>query len=306
MHKESFGMRGFNLDHLKTFIDVAELGSFTAAAERAGLTQPAVSQQIKQLERYLGVRLVERVGKRATPTNAGAELLVHARRIDEALVAARESMAPHAAGIVGRVRIGTSGTACIYLLPPILKDLKRRFPTLEVVVSTANAADIARDVEENAIDVGLVTLPVAGRMLDVTPLIDDAFVAVAPADEVDFPDPVTPADLSDRPFLHHDPGSQTGRIIDDWFARGGVAMKPAMELSSTEAMKEMVGAGLGRAVISRIAISRTAGQTPLTVRPLAPHLSRTFGLVLRRDKPLNRGLREMVNALKAAANVEVD
>ena len=74
-------MRNLNLDHVDTFAQVIELGSFSATADRLNLTQPAVSLQIRQLEKKLGVRLIERVGKRATPTPAGAELLLHARRI---------------------------------------------------------------------------------------------------------------------------------------------------------------------------------------------------------------------------------
>ncbi len=70
-------MRGLNLDHLRTFAQVIELGSFSAAAERGGVTQPAVSLQIRQLERRFGLKLVERVGRRAGPTAAGRELLAH-------------------------------------------------------------------------------------------------------------------------------------------------------------------------------------------------------------------------------------
>lgn len=295
-------MRGFSLDQLQAFVDVVELGSFTAAAERAGLTQPAISLQVKQLERRLGVKLIERVGKRAVPTNAGAELVDRARQIEAAVSAAVDSMVPHAAGVVGRVRIGTSGTVSIYLLPPILKDLRERFPTLEVVVHTANAADILRQVEDNAIDIGLVTLPVSGRMFDVTPLFDDSFVAVAPAGQPDLPDRITPDYLAERPFLQHAPGSQTHRIIDDWFLREGYTKRPSMELPNTEVIKEMVGAGLGCAIIPRVAFRGALGQSPIAVRPLSPHLSRRFGLVLRSDKPLNRGLRETVNAFRAAAD----
>ena len=75
-------MRGLNLDQLHTFVEVIERGSFSAAADRLDLTQPAVSLQVRQLEKRLGVRLIERVGRRAQPTPAGAELLAHARKIE--------------------------------------------------------------------------------------------------------------------------------------------------------------------------------------------------------------------------------
>ena len=133
-------MRGLNLDHLRMFAQVAELGSFSAAAERNGVTQPAVSLQVRQLERRYGLKLVERVGRRARPTAAGLELLTHIRAIDATLAQAEQAMTAHASQVSGRLRLGTGATACTYLLPPLLADLRRRFPALEVVASTGNTA----------------------------------------------------------------------------------------------------------------------------------------------------------------------
>ena len=113
-------MRRLSLDHLQTFADVVELGSFSAAAERLNLSQPAVSQQIRELERRLGAVLIERVGRKARPSVAGEELLTHAARIDAAVHAAVEAVTRHGEAALGRVRIGTGATACIFLLPPAL------------------------------------------------------------------------------------------------------------------------------------------------------------------------------------------
>lgn len=155
-------MRDLRLDQLHSFRQVVALGSFSAAAERLGLSQPAVSLQIRELERRLGTALIERVGRRAQPTAAGSELLDHAGRIEAAVAAAREAMARHATGAMGRVRIGTGATACIFLLPPLLRELRQRHPTLEITVSTGNTSDIVKAIEDNLIDIGLVSLPAAG------------------------------------------------------------------------------------------------------------------------------------------------
>src|SRR3954469_3039547 len=144
-------MRGLNLDYLRAFVDVIERGSFSAAARRLDLTQPAVSLQVRQLESRLGVRLVERVGRTARPTAAGAELLEHARRIEAVVATALDRMATHATGALGRVRLGTGASACAFLLPPILRDLRRRFPTLEITVATGNSPDIVKAVDYNLI-----------------------------------------------------------------------------------------------------------------------------------------------------------
>ena len=293
-------MRGLNLDHLRTFAQVVELGSFSAAAERGGVTQPAVSLQIRQLERRFGVKLVERIGRRAGPTAAGLELLTHIRVIDAALAQAEQAMSAHASQVSGRIRLGTGATACTYLLPSVLADLRRRFPALDIVASTGNTSDMLRGLENNTLDIALVTLPAPGRMFQVNPVMEDEFVAIFPArDAGAIPDVVTPQSLAGLPLVLFEPGARTRRLVDDWFEAAGVAAKPVMELGSTEAMKEIVAAGLGCAVLPKLAVSGAGQRDALAVRSLTPRLSRDLALVLRRDKPLSRGLRHLQEALLA-------
>ncbi len=291
-------MSSFNPNTLRAFAQVPELGSFSAAAERLEISQPAVSLQIRQLERRFGVKLIERVGRRATPTPAGEELLRHARSIEAALDAATQAMQPHTAKIAGRVRIGTGATACIYLLPPILRALRERYPSLEIVVSTGNTAEMLRSVEENRIDIGLVTLPAPGRMFEVKPLADDEFVAIAPAKGPRLPREVTPALLATFPLVFYEPAANTRHLIDEWFLRARLAPKPVMQLGSVEAIKQLVGAGLGCSVLPRMAVP--GQQAGLVVRSLKPRLSRKLALVLRRDKPLSHGLRALMAAITQA------
>ena len=291
-------MSALKLDQLQTFLEVIERGTFSAAAEHLQISQPAVSLQVRQLEKRLGVRLVERVGKRATPTPAGIELMRHAQRINEAVSATLDGMAAYATGALGRVRIGTGATACIYLLPPVLRDLKRRFPTLEITVRTGNSTDVLKALEENALDVGLVTLPAPGRMFDVTPVLEDAFVAISAADDDRLPDVVTPAILASLPVVLYEAGGNTRRVVNEWFARAGVPLTPVMDLGSVEAIKELVGAGLGCAVLPGTAVRLIRERIPIVSRPLSPPLHRTLAIVVRRDKILSKGLRETINALR--------
>ncbi|TWT11604.1 LysR family transcriptional regulator [Reyranella sp. CPCC 100927] len=292
-------MRDLKLDQIHAFMQVIELGSFSAAAERLQRSQPAVSLQVRQLERRLGVRLIERVGKRATPTSAGVSLLEHAQHIEAAVAAALEAIAPHVSGALGRVRVGTGATACIYLLPPVLRDLRRRFPTLDIAVTTGNTGDVLRALEANQLDVGLVTLPAAGRMFEVIPVRDDPFVVVGAADDDRLPKQATPAALAKLPLVLYETAGHTRRIVDAWFARAGVRLAPVMELGSVEAIKELVAAGLGCAVLPGMAI-RKAERLPIIARPLVPRLQRKLALVVRRDKVIGRGLREVMTAIRRA------
>jgi DNA-binding transcriptional LysR family regulator len=291
-------MRRLSLDHLQTFSDVARLGSFSAAARRLNLTQPAVSLHIKQLEARLGVRLFERIGRRAHPTAAGRDLLDHVQRVDAAVAGALEAVAGHRDGGIGRLRLGTGATACIYLLPPVLRALRQKFPALEIVVSTGNTPDILESLEANAIDVALVTLPAPGRNFQAMWTRDDELVAVFPPGTGALPARITAAFLVGRPLVLYEAGGHARRVIDEWFMRAGLAAKPIMELGSVEAIKKLVGAGMGCAVLPQLALADRAGDK-LVARPLTPRLRRKLALVLRRDKQLDRGLRAFVKMLAA-------
>src|SRR5215813_95946 len=125
-------MRSLNLDQLRAFVAVVERGSFTAAARTLNLSQPAVTHQVHELERRFNVSLVERLGKRAYLTQAGEKLIEHARSLLEEDSRTRTSMRQFSDGWLGRVRIGTSMTVLMYLLPPVLRQLKTSYPQLEI------------------------------------------------------------------------------------------------------------------------------------------------------------------------------
>ncbi|MEQ9120974.1 MAG: LysR family transcriptional regulator [Alphaproteobacteria bacterium] len=297
-------MSTLNPDRLRTLALVVELGAFSRAAERLGVSQPAASQHVRQLEDALGVRLVERVGKRTRATRAGEALLVHARRIAADLDAAAAEMARFREGVVERVRIGTGATTCIYLLPPVLGRLKRRFPDLQISVRTGDTRDMALAIEANELDVGLVTLPIEGAMLSVTPALAEPFVAISPAEAGPAGDarangPLTPAALAAGPLMLYEAGGNTRRLADDWFRRAGVAVEPTMELGSIEAIKALVAAGLGRAILPASAVADPARRQGVAVHALDPPLGRELAIVLRKDKRLTAGLRATVAGLGA-------
>ena len=290
-------MKSLNLDYLKTFIAVIESGSFSAAADRLGLTQPAVSLQIRQLEKSLGTVLIERVGRIARATVAGEALLAHAAGIDAAVSSAITAVSRHTAEGAGRIRIGTGATACIFLLPPILTHLRQRFPHLEITVTTGNTSEIVKAVEDNLLDVGLVTMPVSSRSLSITPVMDDEFVLVAPAG-MPLPSRITAAVLSTRAVIAFEPGGNTRRITDEWFARSGTKLKPVMSLGSVEATKAMVDVGLGCAILPALAVRNMASGSRTQVRSLSPRLHRKLVAVVRRDKRLSGGLADILKSFR--------
>ncbi|CAO3401786.1 LysR family transcriptional regulator [Azospirillum palustre] len=291
-------MRGLNLDQLITFATVVEHGGFTEAAGRLGLTQPAVSMQIRNLEERFGVRLVERVGKRALPTAAGRDLLPFIRRLREEMEAASAAMGRHRAGQVGRVRIGTGATACIYRLPPILTALRNAHPGLEIIVVTGNTPDILDAVEGGTLDLALVTLPAGRPGLSIEPVCAEELVCVGPRGDASPPDrTVAPAALADETLILYERGGTMRAVIDGWFMAGGIQPRPSMELGNVEAIKNLVAAGLGRSILPSVTVAGLQDCDRFSVQALTPPLIRTLGLVLRRDKVLDAGVRAMVKAI---------
>ena len=175
-------MRAPTLRQLHSFVATVETGSLSAAARVLRITQPAASQQVKELERALATRLLQRGAGPVRPTAAGEAVLLQARRVQSAVEDLLSAAAAFQGGEIGRVRLGTGATACIYLLPPLLARMKQRMPGLEIVIATGNTSDMLGRVLSGSLDLALVTL--AGRLdraLEARRLLVEKLAAYAPA-----------------------------------------------------------------------------------------------------------------------------
>ncbi|WJV55013.1 LysR family transcriptional regulator [Prodigiosinella aquatilis] len=293
-------MARLNPDLLATFAIVVRESSFSAAGDILGLTQPAVSLQVRQLEHYFGLRLVERAGKKLRPTPAGETLLAQAERVRVVLDDVQQAMADYSQDAIGSVVLGTGATACIHLMPPLLRELRQDYPRITVGIRTGNTRDIVKAVADNQIDAALVTMPASGRNLVISPLLEDEFVAILSKDcatALLF----DAATLNRLPLIVFESGSSTRSLIDDWFSASGEKNVPVMELGSIEAIKEMVVAGLGYSIIPRIAVTPELLRRGVCAHALTPPLSRTLSIVLRQDKLLNKVLKIVLNRLEKTA-----
>ena len=287
-------MMTLNLGYLATFRLVAQRGSFSAAADVLGISQPAVSLQVRQLEQFLQTRLIERTGRGVKATAAGMARLLHGERIEQAVNEAVQSVNDCSQNVSGTVSLGTGATACIHLLPPLLQQLRERYPLLVVGVTTGNTQDIARAVEENRLDMGLVTLPASGRGLDITAVLREEFVFISASAQAE----LSPEALQNLPLIAFEAGSGTRTLIDGWFQQAGLQVTPVMQLGSIEAIKRMVAAGLGYSIIPRMAVARRYDSEGLHVQSLSPLLYRQLGVVLRQDKIRSKGITEVIRLLQ--------
>ncbi|KMK80376.1 LysR family transcriptional regulator [Pectobacterium atrosepticum ICMP 1526] len=222
-------------------------------------------------------------------------------KIDAVVSAAVESVSLHSDDITGTVTVGTGATACIHLLPPLLQQLRQTHPLLKVDVRTGNTSDIVRGVEENRIDIGLVTLPAAGKCLSVNPLGTDEFVIIMEKDTLgQSTKPLSPDDLLSLPLIIFEPGSGTRALIDEWFRYAGHVASPVMELGSIEAIKRMVRAGLGYSIVPRMSVRSMGERQGLSVYSMVPFLYRTLATVMREDRIVSRGISEVLKRLNGS------
>jgi DNA-binding transcriptional LysR family regulator len=291
-------MRSLNLDQLRAFVEVVERGSFTAAAKELNLSQPAVTHQVRELEKRFEVVLIERLGKRAFLTAAGEKLIEHARHLLDEDARTRMSMRRFDQSWGGRVRIGTSATVLMYALPPILQKLKRAHPQLDIHLKAGMSAATLKALKENTLDLGLCALPVEDPAFETVHLFDDELVAILPAKRGETPRKVTPAFLAARPLIIGNEESALRRSILEWLARAGPPPKPIMTFDNVEAIKSLVAVGLGASIVPSLCLG--AGHVPtsdIAVVPLSPRAGRRIGLVQLRGKTATEAMQIVSTAL---------
>ena len=292
-------MRSLNLDQLRTLTEVVACGSFSAAARRLNLTQPAVSLQVRELEARFGVQLIERFGKQAHATVPGKKLVEAALRILQECDAVEESMRIFRKGWLGSVRVGTALTVLTYRLPPILRGLRVDHPSIDLVVNNMPTQDSVANVIQNKIDFGIVVLPVDKKHLHITSLCEEGFVAIIPRDTRDVPNEITPEYAVQQTLLIEHTRSSAHPLLMGWLGQAGLTCKP-LPVGTVEALKTAVASKLGMALVPEVAVTRH--RSDFIVRPLLPPLSRTLALIEHRNKRNEAAFEIVRNALLALQN----
>jgi DNA-binding transcriptional LysR family regulator len=275
-------MRTLNLDQVRTLIAIVDLGSFAKAAQALHLAQPTVSLHIRELEQRLGVALLLRRARGVEPTPAGSLLVERGRRLlrdaDDTTTALRAQVQ----GKSGRVRLGASTSVLAYVLPPVLARLAQDEPDIDIELQLLGSPDMLRLLRDGALDIGLVSLPIAGTHgLEIAQWRRDTMAAYIPLDWP-APDAVTPAWLAVQPLILNDALTNMQRITAAWFAAGGQAPRPRIELNYTEAIKSLVAAGYGASVLPVESPADEMLRERLQVRPLSPPLARMLGVAARK------------------------
>ena len=274
-----------NLNHLAIFHAAAEEGSMSRAAERLFISQPAVSKQIGELEAALGVSLFDRLPRGLRLSAAGELLAGHARRLFAVEAEAEQAIAEMKGLRQGKLTLGASLTIGDYLLPKLLGVYHKRYPGIELHLEIANTQVIGQKLRET-LDFGLTEGFAEDPALDAEIFAEDTLTAIVPPGHPLLEEPaVTASRFCAEPFLMREPGSGTREVVERALLRQGVTVRPALSLGSTEAVKQGVAAGLGVAIVSRLALEAEFKMGLLCPLPLSDlTIVRPLHLVRLRSK----------------------
>ena len=291
-----------DFDQLTTFMEVAKLGSFSRAGQKVFRSQSAVSAQIRQLEQEYGDRLLDRSGKDVTLTPAGRVLFAYAERLlqmrDESLLA----VADQGASPRGTLSIGANEATCLYVLPDVFAKFSSLYPGVQISIYRNFSYKIVEKLENGALDVGIVTLPVKSSSLKTHAIYrDQLMVMVSPQNPLAKHDVVSVADVAKQPLLLPKTG-YSRRLMDKLFRPYAAQLQVRMELPSVGMIKSFVAAGLGVSLISA-SFARDqvlAGRVKL-IGLQDEELWRELGVAYRRDRTLPRATSTFISTVRQLA-----
>lgn len=288
------------LRHLETLVAIDREGSFTAAADALNTVQSNVSEQVRQLETELGVDLLVRSRRGATPTECGQAVLERARRIHRELEAMRDDLAMLTGLEVGSARLGIVGTASRWIVPDVVADMRAKAPGVTLRIHEGASERLFAEVLAHELAQAVVTEPVQDKRLVVEHLLDEALVGLVPADAA-LPAPPVPLAALARIPLVLPPANNPLRLEVEQAARGeGATLDVPVEVEGVRLIADLVASGTGASILPETAIPRDlTGLRVVAVSGLPP---RRLALVTARDAQLtiaDRAVRQSIFAVLA-------
>ena len=301
-----------SLQQVRCFCAAAELGSFTAAAEALRVSQPAVADQIRKLERALGADLFVRAGRGVVPTEAGLAFARHAAETLRALEEAAESVGELTSMRSGVVALGTFNAPAPWRLDEVVASFLRRHPQMTVRLVGRNSSRTAERVRRGDLEAAVVVLPVDDERLDVHPLVRDEVLYVS-AEPERTRTPATIERLASSPLIVYDAESADDdpvrRQLAERAQADGLRLRPRVEVEFMDVALRLVAAGLGDTYVPSAYTHAPFYPAGLTTAPFTPALYDTFAVVTRRGARLSPGIRELISELEThmrAVSAEFD
>ncbi|MFJ4587540.1 transcriptional regulator CynR [Pseudomonas moraviensis] len=230
------------LRHLRYLLAVADHGGFTRAAEALHVSQPTLSQQIRQLEETLGVSLFDRTSRTVKPTDAGAAYIECARRVMVELEAGQRALHDVKDLSRGTLRLAMTPTFMAYLVGPLVRDYRARFPGIHLEIFELSMDDIEAGLADDSLDVAIAFTPVRNAEIECLPAFTEALgIMVGPGHPLfDSPSAMTPTDVASLDFALLAPGFITRLSVDEYFRQHGITPQVRIEVNSVSTLLEVV------------------------------------------------------------------
>jgi DNA-binding transcriptional LysR family regulator len=277
---------------LAAFCAVVERRSFSQAAERLGVTQPAVSLQVRALEGRLGQRLIDRSGRRVEPTEAGWRLYRNAQRLLQLEQQLIEDVRGDGERLRGTLAIGASTGPGAHLVPLLLCEFQREHPDLSIALSISDTHTVIERVAERELELGIVGAIRRHRALQFEPLVVDEIVLAVPPAHPAAGGEIGLEELRNENVIVMQEGAGVRQVVDEELRRAGLRLRglaPKLELGLQESVKSAVAAGYGVSFISRSAIEgELAAGTLAAVRVAGLEPARQIYVVRARGRAPTR------------------
>lgn len=286
-----------DLSLLRSLVSVADAGAITEAANQLGLTQPALTRRIQHLEEEFGAPLLSRSRKGAQLTELGRLVENEARVLIDRYDSLKREVASHRSVEGGTVRIGGGATAVSFVLPDAIAQFQRDFPRVHFHVKEASSSEIASDVANGRLELGLVTQPVRTTGLEIKPMLDDHIVLIAAADNP-LAKRISVTHLDGQNFVGFEGGSAIRQIVDASLREAGVEINVVMELRSIPAIVRMVATTGSLAFVSQLGVAGQGLVREVPVRGLK--ITRRLGLAWRKGYSLSPSASLFAERLSAA------
>ena len=283
--------------NLRAFLLVAESGSFSKAAKRLHLTQPAVSKRIAQLEAQLNVSLFDRIGRRISTTEAGEALLPHARAVHLELQAAQQSVRDLAGEVRGRLRLATSHHIGLHRLPPLLSFFSKAFPAVQLDIDFMDSEKAYELTLQGEVELAVVTLAPSSIVNIVTrPIwLDPLDFMVQEGTQLTRKKALGLKELSQHPAILPGLNTYTGQIVKSLFEQRSLPIQIAITTNYLETIRMMASVGLGWTVLPRS--MRDPSLATLPIRDA--RIERTLGAIHHEGRSLSRAAQAFIEALES-------
>ena len=298
-----------SLQQLRCFCAALELGSFTAAAEALRVSQPAVAEQIRKLERVLGADLFVRAGRGVVPTQAGRAFGEHAALSLRAAEEAAGSVGELTALRGGTVAVGVFGEPSAWRMDKLVAAFLRRHPDVSLRLVGRNSSAVVEHVRRGELEAGVVLLPIDDDKLDLRPIVRDEVLYVS-SSPVRTRRPATIEQLAATPLVFYDAESADRDPIRRQLAERaqalGVDLQPKVEVELKDIALRLVAAGIGDTYLPTAYTRAPYYPKGLSTTSFSPALYDTFAIVTRRGARLTPGVRELLTDLEAHMRAVAD